>query len=309
MKATPARPFFRTSTPGYHREDVDTCIRALADERAHLQERVADLEAVLHATIEVLQARLAPHEHELDRMLISGELPESREESTSPTPQGTPRVPREIGADRHTAITTAMNAHPPRNRSHRLALMLVPLLVATAAVPAVWYLRVPVLKFATRGRSTIANEPVNRVATPVVRTEQELAGSSVATPDMRPEPPPATPAEPPVGSPRPSNGLTIVLSASDRCWISATFDGQRRLERLMQRGETTMLHALDEVVLKAGNAGALSLTINGLAASPLGRHGQTVTTRITLANYMRLTGPAQHSGRGGAIGPADRGRQ
>jgi hypothetical protein len=308
MKSTPPRPSFRTSTTGYDREDVDRFIRAVADERVCLQERVADLEAVLHATVEVLQARLAPHKHELDRMLISGEIPESREESTSPTPQETLRLPREIGAERHAAITTATNAHPPRNRSHRLALMLVPLLVA-AAVPAVWYLRVPVLSFAARGRSTLANEPVNRVATPVVRTEQEPAASSVATPDMRPEPPPAPPAEPPVGSPRPSNGLTIVLSASDRCWISATFDGQRRLERLMQRGETTMLHALDEVVLKAGNAGALSLTINGLAASPLGRHGQTVTTRITLANYMRLTGPAQHSGRGGANGPVDRGRQ
>jgi hypothetical protein len=69
------------------------------------------------------------------------------------------------------------------------------------------------------------------------------------------------------------------------------------------------LHALDEVVLKAGNAGALSLTINGLAAAPLGRQGQTVTTRITLANYMHFTERAQHPGRAGANGPADVGRQ
>src|SRR5262245_59699905 len=101
MKATPARPFFRTSTPGYHREDVDTCIRALADERADLRERVADLEAVLHATIEVLQERLAPHQHELDRMLITGERHANWEESTSPTPQETHWVPTETGTEPH----------------------------------------------------------------------------------------------------------------------------------------------------------------------------------------------------------------
>jgi RodZ C-terminal domain len=302
----PPRPSFRTSTTGYDREDVDRFIRAVADERVCLQERVADLEAVLHATIEVLQARLAPHKHELDRMLITGKNPESRGESISPTPQETPRIPRDIGAERYAGVTTAMNAHLPRNRSHRLALVLVPLLVATAAVPAVWYLRVPVLNFATRGHSS--HEPVNRVPTPVVRTEPEPAAAPVTTPDMRPEPP-ATAAEPPVGSPRPSSGLTILVTARDRCWIGATFDGQRKLERLMQRGETTILHALDEVVLKAGNAGALSLTINGLRAAPLGRQGQTVTTRITLTNYMRLTEQAQHSGRAGANGPPALGRQ
>jgi hypothetical protein len=78
-----------------------------------------------------------------------------------------------------------------------------------------------------------------------------------------------------------------------------TLDGQRKLERLLRRGETTILHARDEVVLKAGNAGALSLTINGLAAAPLGRRGQTVTTRITMANYKRLLEPAPQPGRAG----------
>jgi hypothetical protein len=300
MKSTPARPSFRTGTPGYHREDVDTFIRALADERAQLQERVADLEAVLHVTIQVLQARLAPHKHELDRGLITGEHLEKWGESAIPTPQETHRVPTEGGAERHRAVTsTAMNARPPLNRSHRLALVLVPLLVATAAIPAVWYLRVPVLNLVKGHHSAIVNAPVNQVAESVVRTEPQPAVSSEATP-----------VGPPVESQHPGDGLTILVSARDRCWIGATFDGQRRLERLLQRGETAILHALDEVVLKAGNAGALSLTINGLAAAPLGRRGQTVTTRITLANYMHLTEQGQQTGRAGANGrPGDLGRQ
>ena len=72
MKSTPARPPFRTSSQGYHREDVDTFVLALANEHAQLQERVADLEAVLDATIQVLTARLAPRQHELDRAVPLG---------------------------------------------------------------------------------------------------------------------------------------------------------------------------------------------------------------------------------------------
>jgi hypothetical protein len=162
MKSTPARPSFRTGTPGYHRQDVDTFIRALEDEHAQLQARVADLEAVLHATIQVLQARLAPHKHELDGVLITGEHLEEWGKSAIPTPRETHRAPTERGAERHPAVTsTAMNAYPPLNRSHRLVLVLVPLLIATAGVPALWYLRVPVLNFATRHhwRSLTAGQP------------------------------------------------------------------------------------------------------------------------------------------------------
>jgi hypothetical protein len=269
---------------------VDTFIRALENERAQLQARVADLEAAaLQATVEG-QARVAPHNHVLDRVLITGENLEKWAESGTSSSQELDKFPSEIGAERHTAVTSsAIYVRPPLNRSHRLALWLVPLLAATAAVSAVLYMKVPVLNFAPRHHGVIVNGPVNQVAGPSVHTELQPAAPSVATPDMRPEPPTVTPAGPAVGSQRPNDGLTILVNTRDLCWIGATLDGQRKLGRLMQRGETTILHALDEVVLRAGNAGAVSLTINGLAAAPLGGQGQTVTTRITLANYMRFT--------------------
>jgi hypothetical protein len=157
------------------------------------------------------------------------------------------------------------------------------------AVPAVLYLRMPALNFAAPAHSAVVNGPISQVAAPVVRPEQPPAASSVATSDIRPEPPPATPLGPAVVLQRPSDGLTILLNARDLCWIGTTLDGQHKLERLMHPGETAILHARDEVVLRAGNAGALWLTINGLAAAPLGRQGQAVTTRITPANYKRLT--------------------
>jgi uncharacterized protein DUF4115 len=233
MKSTPAPPTSRTATPAPNRDDVEPLIRSLMGEREQLQGRVADLEAVLRATIEVLQARVASHNHE---------------------------------------TSSASTAHPLPNRSPRLTRWVGRLLVATATIAAVLYVRVSALNSVRSSQAGIVGEPATQVAAPAVRQE----------------PQPGTPAGP-VVSERPNDGLTIAVSARDRCWISATLDGKRKLERLMQRGETTILHALEEVVLKAGNAGALSLTINGLAGAPLGRRGQTVTTRITQDNYLRFT--------------------
>ena len=50
-------PRFRPSSVGYHREDVDAFIRAMMDDHAPLQERVAELEATLDAAVQVLKGK------------------------------------------------------------------------------------------------------------------------------------------------------------------------------------------------------------------------------------------------------------
>ncbi|MDE3156690.1 MAG: DUF4115 domain-containing protein [Acidobacteriota bacterium] len=79
--------------------------------------------------------------------------------------------------------------------------------------------------------------------------------------------------------------LSVRLEARAPCWVSATVDGVRSMQRLMQPGEQTVLRGHDEVVLTAGDAGALGLTINGMPARPIGRSGQVVTIRIDPDNY------------------------
>ena len=39
------------------------------------------------------------------------------------------------------------------------------------------------------------------------------------------------------------------------------------------------------MVLTAGDASAISLTLNGAEAKPLGKSGEVVTTRVNLANF------------------------
>jgi hypothetical protein len=67
--------------------------------------------------------------------------------------------------------------------------------------------------------------------------------------------------------------------------VSAIVDGERVLERQLQAGERQVLEVRRELVLTAGDAGALTLTLNGASAKPLGKPGAVVTISVNLTNF------------------------
>jgi cytoskeleton protein RodZ len=79
--------------------------------------------------------------------------------------------------------------------------------------------------------------------------------------------------------------LTVRLSVSRPCFISATVDGRKTIERLLQIGEEQTIDVRRELVLTAADAGAVALTLNGRSARPLGAAGEVVTTRLSRANF------------------------
>ena len=81
-----------------------------------------------------------------------------------------------------------------------------------------------------------------------------------------------------------TGGLTVVLEPRSTCWIAATLDGTPRLSRLLEAGEQITLKAEREIVLKLGDAGAVSITVNGEPIRMLGDPGQVVTARIAQDN-------------------------
>jgi len=95
----------------------------------------------------------------------------------------------------------------------------------------------------------------------------------------------AAPAGDPVVASRDPDSLMVGLSAAASCWVSAIVDGQRVLERELRAGETQSFQVRTEMVLTAGDAGALQLTLNGAVAKPLGRSGEVVTTRVNMSNF------------------------
>jgi cytoskeletal protein RodZ len=117
---------------------------------------------------------------------------------------------------------------------------------------------------------------------------------SVANRPAPAEGPPSSvivPSDPPVSPLLPNvtvgtdSGLTVRLSVSRPCWISATVDGKKAIERLLQMGEALTIAVRREMVLTAADAGAVELTLNGESAKPLGTTGEVVTARLNLANF------------------------
>ena len=82
-----------------------------------------------------------------------------------------------------------------------------------------------------------------------------------------------------------SDRLTVTLSVKRPCWVSASVDGETRIERLLQPGERQTIEVKREMVITAGDASAISLSFNGVPARPLGRAGEVVTARFNLNNY------------------------
>jgi hypothetical protein len=97
----------------------------------------------------------------------------------------------------------------------------------------------------------------------------------------------SSPAAPPASASPETSGdaLTVSLTAKRPCWISATVDGQKSIERLLQPGEQQTVTVRREMVLTAGDASAIALQFNGADGRVLGTSGEVVTARFNLTNY------------------------
>jgi hypothetical protein len=152
----------------------------------------------------------------------------------------------------------------------------------------------PVPIAATAPETPAAIEP-QPAATPPPAAEQTAAlvvAGTPAVPAVNAAAPAPAPARPPsvAAAVSPSTEtagepLTVALTAKRPCWISATVDGQKSIERLLQAGEQQTVTVRREMVLTAGDASAIALQFNGAAGRVLGKAGEVVTARFNLTNY------------------------
>jgi cytoskeletal protein RodZ len=115
-----------------------------------------------------------------------------------------------------------------------------------------------------------------------VQAEVNPIGTSGQTSAHTTAPPPPTPVNTPIPSSVPATpGVRVVLTTAGPSWVEATADGEVVLYKLLQGGERRELHAERDLRLHIGDAGAVSLTINGRAAGVLGGPGEVRTLTIT----------------------------
>jgi len=133
------------------------------------------------------------------------------------------------------------------------------------------------------------------VATPAsaVHADVTTSGVSAAVGTTGHAPSPAKPT--PSASP-----LTIEVHSTQDCWLTATADNERVFYRLMTAGEDARIEAREEIVLRFGDASAVSYVINGAAGKQLGTPGEAVTIRVTPNNYREYLSSRSSTDRAGA---------
>jgi len=67
--------------------------------------------------------------------------------------------------------------------------------------------------------------------------------------------------------------LYVEISITAKVWIQAVADGERVFENIFEAGETRSIAADDSVRLVVGNAGGLTVAVNGKAMPPIGPSG------------------------------------
>jgi cytoskeletal protein RodZ len=134
-----------------------------------------------------------------------------------------------------------------------------------------------------------ATAPASEPSVPETSPPPRSAAAPAALPNAAPVQQPASAAVSPApaqASTAPAEGVLLVgLSARRPCWVSASVDGQKVIERLLQVGEERTLEVRRELVITAGDASAIALTFNGADARPLGRDGEVVTARFNRSNF------------------------
>jgi cytoskeleton protein RodZ len=141
-----------------------------------------------------------------------------------------------------------------------------------------------------RWRPVVAIVAVTIVAVVLLRRVDEVrppeprpvgtSGTATAAAPAVPQPMVGRPAVPPL-APAPSGEIVVRLEASRPVWVSARADGTRVIYRIVQPGSPETVRARAEVALRVGDAGAVSMSVNGRDATVMGREGEVRNLRIT----------------------------
>ena len=135
--------------------------------------------------------------------------------------------------------------------------------VITAAIAALVGVVLALIWITTRGPET--GPTTNPVA---------QAAPASAPPVGEPPPAKAVPADP--------HALRVDLTSLRRVWLRVSVDGRIALEREVAGGEQLPFGADRSIVVRAGDAGAVTVRVGTADQGPLGRDGQVITRAFSV---------------------------
>lgn len=192
-------------------------------------------------------------------------------------------------ADENTAPLPNPPAHPRARSSYHRDRQIRAFAITVAGLSAAVIIGL-VVHF---GSHYYAIRLVARESQPVVVQAASPAPASVQTnaPAVASPQPAEQASEQAIPSPEPVNHaegavlasgpVTVSLTASARAWIRLDVDGKTTFMGTLAPNETREVSANEQIRLQTGNAGALTVSLNGKTLESLGRFGQFREVRLT----------------------------
>lgn len=106
--------------------------------------------------------------------------------------------------------------------------------------------------------------------------------ASAPAPEATPSPQATAPAPAPAASSG-THAIEAELIADRRVWVRVVADGEKLVERELPAGTRVPITADRAIVVRAGDAGAVRLRVNGADRGPLGRDAEVLTRTFTAA--------------------------
>jgi cytoskeleton protein RodZ len=75
--------------------------------------------------------------------------------------------------------------------------------------------------------------------------------------------------------------VEVVITAHQPAWLQVTVDGKITFTGTLMPDESKQISADDQVKITTGNAGGLTISLNGKTIDPLGSLGQVRAVRLT----------------------------
>jgi Domain of unknown function (DUF4115) len=106
----------------------------------------------------------------------------------------------------------------------------------------------------------------------------ETTAATASAPADRPAVPQGTSPAGPQSAPAaaPARAVRVELTTIRPVWMRVTVDGARQVERQVPGGQTLAFGADRAIVVRAGDAGAIRLTVGGADRGTLGRDGEVI---------------------------------
>ena len=87
-----------------------------------------------------------------------------------------------------------------------------------------------------------------------------------------------------------ADGVELAAKFTDRCWTQVVVDGKTVYEGTMEKGKSETWKGKEKVVITAGNADAIDVTLNSQSLGKLGDKGQVVEKTFTPDGPVADTG-------------------